>query len=489
MPGRSGKKLKRMYHPRAGNSPGGGGYAYIQTFKPFDWQRKPWADTSPVMLLTGSAGGGKSRLSAEKIHGFCLKYPGCQALVLRKIADSLDHSVVPLLDRKVIGDDPRVTHIKRHKRFEYENGSMLTYMGMHDEAARERIRSIGQDGAVDIAWMEEAAEFEEEDFNELMARMRGQAAPWNQIILTTNPEGPGHWINLRLIMGDEATVYVSSVDDNPEARDEYKKMLRGLTGIQYRRLVLGEWVAGSGLVFDRWSDRYNETQGSQGGSVTLDADFIPHGGPVIWTIDDGYSGKVDKATGMFTGKSHPRAIIMAQRRADGTIGVFGESFAIKTLADEHLEEAIEKARYYEWALPEFVVRDRAAAQLNGAVRRVFGVHARYNTIPVEESIKEARDWIAPDKNGVRRLTVHPRCRYTRFQFNSYSYNQSGNIIKQHDDAPDAIRYLIWNEVHGRSGEIDFAAYDEQVEAEYEEEIERYEDEMEAMTEYGVDFAW
>lgn len=474
-----------MYHPRAGNSDGSGHYAYIQTFKPFRWQKEPWADTSPVMLLTGSAGGGKSRLAAEKLHGFCLRYPNSQALALRKIADSLDHSVVPLLDRKVIGDDPRVNHIKRYKRFEYENGSMLTYMGMHDEAARERIRSIGQDGAVDIAWMEEAAEFEEEDFNELMARMRGKASPWNQIVLTTNPEGPGHWINLRLILGNEATVFVSSVEDNPEAREEYKKMLEGLTGIQYRRLVLGEWVVGSGLVFDTWSDRYNATQGNQGGSVTLDADYIPNGGPVIWAIDDGYSGKVDKATGMFTGKSHPRAIIMAQRRTDGTIGVFGEDLAIKKLADEHMEEALAKADYYDWAHPELIVRDRAAAALGGAVRRVFGFNARYNQIPVDESIKELRDWLAEDKNGVRRVTIHPRCRYTRFQFNSYSYNKVGNIIKQHDDAPDAIRYLVWNEIHGERGEIDVAAYDEEV----DDKLRASEEDMESMTEYGIDFAW
>ncbi len=63
-----------------------GKYIPIAIFAPLPWQVEPWRDKSRVLLLTGSAGGGKSRLAAEKIHGACLKYPGAVWLMMRKMA-------------------------------------------------------------------------------------------------------------------------------------------------------------------------------------------------------------------------------------------------------------------------------------------------------------------------------------------------------------------------------------------------------------------
>ena len=160
---------------------------------------------------------------------------------------------------------------------------------MADEAQREQIRSIGQDGGLDIAWMEEASRFSEADFNELLPRMRGKAAPWRQIILTTNPDGPRHWINLRLIMpapegtieddcptdvrqgslvgGGEGTieddcptgaapfvarVYYSRAADNPHNPASYAAALDALTGVQRLRLRDGQWAQAEGAVYTAW---------------------------------------------------------------------------------------------------------------------------------------------------------------------------------------------------------------------------------------------
>src|SRR5690348_13375062 len=145
------------------------------------WQVAPWRDKSPVLLLTGSAGGGKSRLAAEKLHGYCLKYGGATALLIRKARVSITNSTAELLRRAVIGDDPRVAHVPSKSRFEYRNGSVLMYTGLDDEGQRQRLRSIGAEGGVDIAWLEEATEFSEDDYNAVLARLRGQAASWRQI--------------------------------------------------------------------------------------------------------------------------------------------------------------------------------------------------------------------------------------------------------------------------------------------------------------------
>lgn len=435
-------------------------YKYIAPFQPLDWQIAAWRDKSPTVLCTGSAGGGKSRLCAEKLHAFCLKYPGATALILRKERATMSNSTLLFVDRQVVGGDKRVTHRKADFRFEYDNGSILAYGGMKDDSQRERIRSIGQDGSLDIVWMEEATQFTEQDYNEVIARMRGKASDWTQIILSTNPDAPGHWINVRLIIGGEASVHRSRASDNIYNPDDYtSKTLERLSGVQYKRLVLGEWAAGSGKVFDQWDDDFtSDTGDAHGGNVTLDAEYSPDHGPVYWAIDDGYSGKMDTKTRMFTGNSHPRAIMFCQIRADGTILVFAESLRIETLADEHIRYCLNMSERNGWPRPVYAVRDRAAASLEGALSANF-IKSRYNTMTVEEGIKEMHEWIAPDINGVRKLLVHPRCFYMRYEMQTYSIDLNNKIIKEHDHSVDAVRYFVWEQSYGRPPVVDIATLD------------------------------
>lgn len=435
-------------------------YKYLAPFQPLEWQVDAWRDKSSVVLCTGSAGGGKSRLCAEKLHAFCLKYPGSTALILRKERATMANSTLLFIARQVIGRDERVKHRKADFRFEYDNGSILAYGGMKDDSQRERIRSIGQDGSLDIVWMEEATQFTEQDYNEVLARMRGKATDWTQIILSTNPDGPGHWINVRLILGGEASVHRSRAADNLYNPDDYTtKTLEKLSGVQYKRLVLGEWAAGAGRVFDQWDDNFTTDSGdAHGGNVTLKSEYNPSYGGVYWAIDDGYSGKMDEKTKMFTGNSHPRAIMFCQIHPDGKIAVFAESLRIETLADEHIRYCLNMSDRNGWPRPVYAVRDRAAASLDGALSANF-IKSRYNTMSVEEGIKEMHEWIAADANGVRKLIVHPRCFYMRYEMQTYSFDLNNNIIKEHDHTVDAVRYFVWEQSYGRPPTIDIATLD------------------------------
>ena len=222
----------------------------MDTWTPLPWQIAPWKDKSPVVLLTGAAGGGKSRLAAEKLHAFCLKYAGATALMMRKTRQSMTNSTVLFFERAVSAGG--CVHLSSKMRFEYPNGSILAYGGMSDEEQKEQIRSIGQDGGVDIAWMEEANRFTEDDFNEVLARLRGTAATWRQVLLSTNPGAPTHWIKRRLIDQAEAHTYYSAAADNSHNPDDYAAMLHRLTGVAYDRLVLGRWVQAEGAVYSTW---------------------------------------------------------------------------------------------------------------------------------------------------------------------------------------------------------------------------------------------
>jgi phage terminase large subunit len=155
----------------------------------------------------------------------------------------------------------------------------------------------------------------------------------------------------------------------------------------------------------------------------------------VLTIDDGYAGKRDDATGHFTPDSHPRAILLCQIRADGRICIFAEDYRVQTLSDQHLESVLEAH-----GEPDYAVVDSAAAELRGRLR-ALGIGTYGKPSDIEESIKVTRRMLAPDANGWRRILVHPRCVHLRAEMASYRYDDKGRPLKQFDHGPDALRYL------------------------------------------------
>lgn len=466
-----GGRTKLTYASRVGNIQEDKKYRYVDVFKPLPWSIPALNSKAPVLLLTGSAGGGKSMAAAQKIHAFLLAYPGSTALVVRKTQTSMFNSTVAFLKKKVMGrylKNKMVRHLSTERRFEYSNGSTLIYSGMASDEQKEGIRSAGPEGGIDIAWMEEATQFEEGDFDELRGRMRGNVAGWRQIILSTNPDAPTHWIYQRLINGGEAEVHYSKASDNYHNPDDYQASLNSMRGVERDRLRDGKWTQAGGLVIDSWLDDYDNVGGKSTGSVTPDADYIPGGGPVYWWVDDGYTGERDKVSGVFKAGSHPRVFLFVQIRSDGTLAVFSESYKIKTLAPAHIKEVIATNKAMGWPAPSRVVYDKAAASLGGHLKeelfKAWHLPASlitYNAVPVDQGNRELNTWVAPDGNGVRRITCHPRCRNLRLEMVTYKINpKTGRVVKDFDHGPDACRIGLWDYVYGGPAEVDVASMED-----------------------------
>lgn len=397
------------------------------------WQDAPYKDPSRIVLLTGAAGGGKSYLAARMIHRDMLvpKPRPAMGLLLRKTRESMNNSTVLFYEREIVGKNPDVKHNRSLHRFEYKDGSIVAYGGMKDEEQREQIRSIGLAGGVDRVWMEEATRFEEADYNEILARMRGTAFPYTQIILTTNPDAPTHWIKTRLMDGGQAHVYYSSAVDNTYNPPSYLDTLQQLTGIQRSRLVEGKWVQAEGVVFDNW-DMAN---------ITPEADYNPDL-PVIWGVDDGYAA----GQGIGTASYHPRVVLFAQETAQGGFHVFDEYYATGELSEATIAECL--ARPYR--RPDAAYTDSSAAELRG---RLWGadIMTVAATHPVHEGIKNLRRLIC-DGNGMRLFRIHPRCAQLAREMASYRYDDASRVanvgepkpLKLDDHGCDAARYLTWH---------------------------------------------
>lgn len=99
---------------------------------------------------------------------------------------------------------------------------------------------------------------------ELVEPGRGVSAiPWGMVVGATNPWTPKHWIMQRARRG-KLQLRHTVIEENPGYYGEdgtelpmgtvYKRRREQMTGVRYRRLVLGEWCSAEGMVFEEWSD-------------------------------------------------------------------------------------------------------------------------------------------------------------------------------------------------------------------------------------------
>jgi PBSX family phage terminase large subunit len=325
----------------------------INPYEPLPWHFNALHDKSPVLLLTGSAGGGKSRCAAEKLHAYLLKYPGATGLMMRKAREWCLISIIPFIEQSVIGKDPYVVKRQSESHFAYANGSKLYWGGMKDKDQREKVRSIGGAGGVDIAWIEEANAFSEADFEELMARMRGKAAPWRQIILTTNPDHPKHWIYQRLIKAGEARVITSSYRDNRHNPADYADTLNKLTGARRDRLLEGKWTQAEGMVYSDYD-----------ANVHLIETFeVPKEWRRFRSIDFGYT--------------NPFVCQWWAIDPDGRMYLYREIYMTQRLVEDHARQInqLSEGESFEATIADHDAEDRATLAK-------YGIH----TIPAEKDI-------------------------------------------------------------------------------------------------------
>lgn len=383
-------------------------------FVPELWQIEPWKSTAQTLLLTGAAGGGKSRLAAEKLHGFCLRYENATTVAMRKAYEYTTRSIVPFLQETVIGETDKVHYNKSERTFHYSNGSVIYIAGMLDDGQREAFRSIGGTGGLDMVWMEEANAFTEIDFNEVSARMRGRAAPWTQVVLTTNPDSGKHWIKTRLIDGGEAEVHYSRAADNPYNPPGYHIRLQRLTGLLRDRLVLGLWKQAEGAVFDTF-DRQIHVQEWERQRFRAYA----------LCIDEGYT--------------NPAVVLVVGIDSDLRLRVFEEFYETGKLQAEVVEQASKFATEYN---ARVVVVDAAAAGLIADLRNE-GLDAQPGKGRVNDGIKWLQDALKVQGDGRPRLTIDPSCVNTINDFESYVWKPGKDEpVKANDHSIDALRYLV-----------------------------------------------
>jgi len=333
-----------------------------------------WRCKAKEVLIPGPAGTGKSRGVMEKVNFFLMKYQNSRGLFVRKTRASMSETILPDFEEDVaIGIATGGRQRDNRASYRYPNGSILVLGGMDKQT---RIMS----SKYDIIAVFEATELTEEDWENLLTRLRSLKGPYRQIIGDCNPQHPTHWLRRRcdrLANAESPMAEIPSTHkDNPKLWDQDKQewtafgreyifgTLGNMTGHRRARLLEGKWAASEGLVYPEFDAAVHVIQAMPEGWESWRR---------IRSIDFGFV--------------HPWVCQWWAIDGDGRMYLYREIYRAKRTTDEHAAEinALSKGETYDATVTDHdadvrAILDKAGIQSTlaekAAVAGRDAVHAR-----------------------------------------------------------------------------------------------------------------
>ena len=213
-------------------------------------------DKTRFLLITGSAGSGKTIFCSFKTIMYAVEHPKARVGVFRSTLPALRETA--MLEIRTLLDNLGIEYKenKSNAIMTLSNGSTISFTPLDDD---RKIRSLN----LDYIFIEQCEEISEEVFDELALRLRGEVSlsDYGQVLLIAQPEAKTHWIYKRFYqikVNDDDYKYVHfSYLDNPYLKEEQRRYYEGLKETNYDRWrthALGEWITSSKQIFtNNWS--------------------------------------------------------------------------------------------------------------------------------------------------------------------------------------------------------------------------------------------
>ncbi|MBU5419772.1 phage terminase large subunit [Acetanaerobacterium sp. MSJ-12] len=256
------------------------------------------------VLYGGAAGGGKTKAIAMEALVDALEHPGVHSYLFRRtypeLRDTLLREVMESLPPGM-GNLRQTTH-----DLELPNGSVLHFR--HCRSMADCYRYQGAE--INRLYIDELTHFTEGEYNYLKTRLRAKASLGvsPRVRCTANPGGVGHaWVRARFIdpmppgevrafggkdgrgqAGQTRQYIPATVADNPHLAAGYREELEQKPPALRRALLLGDWNAFEGQVFEEFRDDAAGYR-SRRFSHVIDPFDLPAGWPIYRGFDWGYT--------------------------------------------------------------------------------------------------------------------------------------------------------------------------------------------------------
>lgn len=202
----------------------------------------------------------RSSKTIAQILRFLIALPkarGGRIVILGRTREAVYRNILePMMDPALFGEVAQHVHATLGAPTATILGRVVHIIGANDKQAEDKIRGM----TVALCLVDEITILPEGAFKMMLSRL---TAPGAQLLGSTNPDSPGHWLKReyldRLDVLPNWRSWHFTLDDNIALSDEIKANLKAnYTGLWYRRFIDGEWVAAHGAIYDSWDPKTHQ---------------------------------------------------------------------------------------------------------------------------------------------------------------------------------------------------------------------------------------
>ncbi|NLI20764.1 MAG: PBSX family phage terminase large subunit [Clostridiales bacterium] len=297
--------------------------------------------------------------------------------------------------------------------------------GANNEKSQDVVQGMTAAGAL----LDEAALMPQSFVEQVLGRCSVEGA---KVFMNCNPAGPYHYLKTDFI--DRATemgVYRLrfSMDDNLTLSAETKaRYHRTFKGVFFQRFILGRWVQAEGVIYDMFGDA-----------------------AIIDTLPADLDSAYHRYIACDYGTKNP--CVFLDIRYNGVEALVVDEYYFDSTAERYQktdqEYVADLERFIADSEPDYLVIDPSAASFRAALRQ--------RKHKVRDADNEVLDGIRVVASllSLGRLKVHRRCEKTIGEMHAYVWDEKAvkrgaeQPLKEHDHAPDALRYFCKTVVRNR----------------------------------------